>query len=158
MSRAVATVLMPLAALKQSSHGLSATNFLSCNSPNAACGIETPDILHQAGGILPRCNSPNAACGIETALSFRFLHASIAVATVLMPLAALKRSNNCHLVFLLFVATVLMPLAALSLPCLFGRAYFFCQQCRILCLNAVLFYGGILNVILQKKIGLLHVI
>jgi len=49
------------------------------------------------------CNSPNAACGIEFALPF-------------------------------------------------WQGLFFCQQCRILCLNAVLFYGGILNVIFQKKI------
>ena len=93
---------MPLAALKHYHTFFILLSTVRCNSPNAACGIETSGVQFCLRGV-DRCNSLNAACGIEFALPF-------------------------------------------------WQGLFFCQQCRILCLNAVLFYGGILNVILQKKI------
>ena len=80
---------MPLAASKHIVSKLLGENILSCNRPNAACGIETEEMkaFDEARGrvatdlmplaaskpnydlrihIVSRCNRPNAACGIET--------------------------------------------------------------------------------------------
>ena len=61
---------------------------LSCNRPNAACGIET---LYQKSYRSRDncCNRPNAACGIETPY-ISTIGVSMKVATDLMPLAASK--------------------------------------------------------------------
>ena len=69
MSRAVATVLMPLAALKRNPHEHPFEFVKSCNCPNAACGIETRFVIITNYKSYS-CNCPNAACGIEIALPF----------------------------------------------------------------------------------------
>ena len=61
----VATDLMPLAASKLKSNSILDFVGISCNRPNAACGIETMGAV-TAVAVGRGCNRPNAACGIET--------------------------------------------------------------------------------------------
>ena len=71
---------------------------------------------------LQRCNYAHTACGIETPASNSARSPLLQVATMLIPLAVLKRIENIQLELsdteMGLVATMLIPLAVLKLQCL----------------------------------------
>ncbi len=110
---AVATLRMPMTALKPQPPRQMAVGSFRCNAQNADDGIETRCRCTRRGRH-GRCNAQNADDGIET-LAWQARWNGRLVATPVMPMTALKQRVKAREEVAVLVATPVMPMTALKL-------------------------------------------